>query len=577
MKMKKLQLFKLIALSVAASVLIGCGGLNTMLKNAPTVTYSVSPTMLEMHGDSVEITVTGQYPAKFFNKKAVMEATPVLKWEGGEKVFRTEKLQGELVEDNGKIIAFETGGSFTYTDKIPYADEMAKSELVIRVKAMIKDKSVDFPEQKLGDGVIATPKLVHIDPKAINAMNQFKRTIPMSEEADIHYTINQATIKSSELKEEDIKKLKDFIETSKSDDAFKFKGIAIASYASPDGKEDLNEKLANKRGTSAEGYIKKELRKVDEVKQDGFINANATAEDWDGFKQLVNASSLDDKELILKVLDRVVDPVEREREIKALSQAYKKLAEDVLPRLRRSKLVVNVDKEGKSDSLLIVIGQDAAATDTLTIEEFLKAATVAPSLEIQEAILKNAVARHPGEWRAVNNLGNTQIKLGKLAEAKASFEKADEISGGNTIAKNNLGVVAFLEGDEEKANEYFEVATGAGNEVNYNNGILKIKEGDYAKAVQLFGSTASFNAALAKLLNGDVNGALKTLNDAGATEDPLAYYLKAIIGARTSNTDLLYSNLRTAVTKDATLATKAKTDMEFVKFFEDDSFKTIVQ
>lgn len=577
MKMKKLQLFKFIALSVAASVFVGCGGLNTMLKNAPTVTYSVTPTMLEMHGDSVEITITGQYPAKFFNKKAVMDVTPVLKWEGGEMVFRTEKLQGELVEDNGKIIAFESGGNFSYTDKIVYTENMAKSELVLRVKAMIKDKAVEFPEYKLGEGVIATPLLVHLDAKAIRAMDQFKRVVPTAKEADIHYTINQAQVKTSELRQEDIAALKKFIETAKKEESHVFKGINIASYASPDGKEDLNDKLANKRSSSAEGYLKKELQKVEEVKKEGFIKADATAEDWAGFKQLVSASSIEDKELILKVLDRVTEPELREKEIKSLSQAYKKLAEEVLPRLRRSKLVVNVDIEGKSDSVLIAIGKDATAKDTLNVEEFLKAAVVAPSLEEQEAILTNGVARHPEEWRMINNLGYVQVKEGKLAAAQASFEKADELSEGNSAIKNNLGVIAFLNGDQAKANEYFELAAGAGTEVNYNNGIIKIKEGDYQKAVQLFGSNASFNAALAKLLNGDVDGALRTLNDAGATEDPLAYYLKAIIGARTSNTDLLYSNLRTAVAKDSSLATKAKTDMEFAKFFEDDTFKTIIQ
>jgi len=577
MKMSKLR-FSLLASITALSVLLtSCGGLNTMLKDAPQVTYKVTPGVLEMHGDSVEITITGQYPPKFFNKKAVMEVTPVLRWEGGEYAFRTEKLQGELVEANAKIISFETGGNFTYTDKIAYTEEMAKSELVLVSKASIKETVVDFPEYKLADGVIATPLLVHQDAKTISAIDQFKRKIETSQEAQILYLINQANLRGTELKKDEVKLLQDFIETAKNEENQEFVGVNISSYASPDGPEDLNTRLAGKRSKTAESFVNKQLKKVDEAKADGFIQRQETSEDWEGFKKLVQSSSMEDKDLVIRVLEMNSDPTVREKEIKNIAQAYKELKESVLPQLRRSKFSVKVNVVGKSDSLLLAIGSDANATDTLNIEEFLKAATLTlDDYAKKETILKNATARHPEEWRAYNNLGVVYVKANKLDEAIEAFNKADELSEGKSMVKNNLGVVYFLKEDQSKAAEYYDLAAGAGKQVSYNQGVIKIKEGDYGRAVELFGSSESFNAALAKLLNGDANGALKTISEVADTEDALVYYLKAIIGARTANTDLLFSNLKTAVTKDANLKAKARKDMEFAKYFDDDTFKSIV-
>lgn len=575
--MKKNQLIQSAAFLVVSAFLVGCGGLNTMLKSAPEVTYTVTPNPLEMHGDSVEISIKGQYPPKFFNKKAVMEVTPVLKYEGGEQTFRTEKLQGEAVEANAKIISYETGGTFEYVSKVPYTDEMAVSELVLRSKATVKEKSIDFPEYKLADGVISTPRLLHNDAKPITAVDQFKRRSSQNKEADIHFVINQANIRNSELKADDMKAIESHIETAKSETDHEFVGVAVSAYASPDGPEDLNTRLAAKRSTAAESLLKGKLRKVEAASQEGFYFAESTPEDWDGFKKLMQESSIQDKDLILRVLEMNSDPVIREKEIKNIAHVYKTIADDILPLLRRSKLIVKVDVVGKSDSLLIAMGKDAAAIDTMTVEEYLRAAVLVQDLADKETILTNASNRHASEWRVFNNLGCVLVDVDKLDQAKTAFEKADELSAGNTSVKNNLGVVAYKQGDQAKAMEYFELATGAGSEVNYNQAILKVKAGDYQEAVNLFGSAPSFNAALAKLLNGDTDGALKTMTEAENPEDPLGYYLKAIIGARTGNTDLIYTNLRTAVTKDAALGEKAKKDIEFANYFEDETFKSIVQ
>jgi tetratricopeptide (TPR) repeat protein len=575
--MSKLRYTLLASITAISLMLMSCGGLNTMLKEAPNVTYKVTPGVLELHGDSVEITITGQYPPKFFNKKAVMDVTPVIKWEGGEYAFRTEKLQGEQVEANAKIISYETGGTFTYTDKIAYTPEMAKSELVVRAKASIKESVIDLPEYKLADGVITTPLLVQEIAQTITAADQFKRTEELRKEAQIMYLINQANIRGGELSKGEVKMLRDFIATAKSEESHAFAGVSISSYASPDGSISLNERLSKNRDQAARAFISKELTKVEEAKSSDFVKSEVTSEDWEGFKRLVQASNINDKELIIRVLEMYSDPVVREKEIKNISMAYNELRESILPQLRRSRLTVNVNVEGKTDSLLLAIGADETAVDTMTIEEFLKAATLTiDDYAKKETILKNAAARHPQEWRAFNNLGVLYFDMAKYDNALEVLQKADEISEGSSMVKNNIGAAYFMKGDRAKAKEYYDLAAGAGRQVSYNQAVLKIKEGDYKLAVELLGSTPSFNASLAKLLVGDTNGAMKAIQDADNQDAAITFYLKAVIGARTANQDLMIANLRTACEKDPALKAKASKDMDFAKYFEDAAFKAIV-
>lgn len=545
-----------------------------MLKNAPQVTYSCTPNPLEMHADSVQVTIKGQYPPKFFNKKAVMEVTPVLKYEGGEKAFAVQKLQGEAVEANATIIAYEAGGTFSYTSKILYTDELAKSDLVIKSKASVKDKAIDLPEYKIGTGVIATAKLVHNEVQTIKAVDQFKRRIPESREAALLFLVNQSKVRKEEAKKSEIKALSSYLDSVNKSTNLELVGVELSAYASPDGPENINTKLSEDRGTAADKFYKETFKKNEEALK-AALTTKATSEDWEGFKTLMQASDLEDKELILRVLDMNSDPVVREKEIKNIAKAYKKIAKEILPQLRRSRFNLNVDKVGKSDSLLLAVGQ--IDTVQMDIEEYIKAASLTEDATIQEKILNNAVKYYPQEWRSYNNLGYAQITLNKLDEALTNFQKADELSGGQKMTKCNIGAVYQLKGDQAKAVEFYELAVGAGKEVNFNMGAIKIKEGKYQEAVDNFGTTPCFNAALAKLLNGDTSGALNTITAVDTPNDPLSFYLKAIIGARTANNDLLFTNLKTAVSKDATLAAKAKKDMEFAKYFEDTTFKSIVQ
>ncbi len=571
--MKKINY--LASLILAVLVLSSCGGLNKMQQNASDISYKVVPEILETHAGEVEVTITGTFPEKYFNKKATVEATPVLVYDGGETAFESVTLQGESVEENNEVISY-AGDKFTYTSKVPFVKEMRVSELMLRAKASMKEKSVDFDPVKLADGVITTPTYVQKHGVPIMMEDNFKRVIPKSQMADIHYLINVANVRGSELRAEDIEALKDFIKKANETENVEFSGTAISAYASPDGEYDFNDKLSQKRSVSAETFLSRELKraKVEKAQEEGFITKQATPEDWEGFKELMEKSTMEDKDLILRVLSMHSDPVVREREIKNLSEAFEVLKDDILPKLRRSKLSVNVNVIGFSDEEILEYLE--SNPDTLGLEECLYGATlVGKDLDKMLAFYQLAVKKNPECIRAHNNVGFTYMHMGKVAEAKAAFEKAKGLKDIDVV-KNNLGYVALLEGDLEGAKTLFTSLDKPTEESNYGLGIISVVEGKYQEAVNYMGTNPTFNLALAKLLNGDAAGAKSTV-DAMDADNAWVYYLKAIIGARMQNEDYMFNNLRSSVGKSADMKEMAKTDLEFFKYFENDTFKSIVE
>lgn len=571
--MKKFNYLALV--TFAAFVITGCGGLTKMQEKATDVKYQVTPQVLEEHADVVAVKIEATYPAKYFNKKATLNVTPVLKYADGETAFTSKALQGESVQGNNQVVAYATGGNVSYSGTVPFNEKMMKSELVVRAQAEMKGKSLTFPDYKIADGVIATPKLVMIDPKPVMMNDNFKRIIPDAVLADIHYVINRADVRTSELKNEDIVKLQEFIKKANADPKIDLKNLEVSAYASPDGAVELNDKLAQKRKGTAGTYIEKELKKakVTKAADPGFISSKYTAEDWDGFKELMEKSDIQDKDLILRVLSMYSDPVVREKEIKNISQAFKVIADKILPQLRRSKLTVNVDKIGYSDDELKSLL--ASNPDALNLEELLYGATLQSDLKLKLAAYQKAAEKFPGCIRAFNNVGYVYALMGDAANAKVAFEKAKAIKD-NEIVNNNLGVVALMNGEIDKAEGLFTSSMGVGTAANYNLGIIKVIKGDYDAAAKYFGNTDEFNTALVKYLKKDYDGALSTLNRI-ETDFAKKYYLKALVAAKQDKSDVLFENLRQAIAMDASLKNRAKVDVEFAKFFENDVFKGIVQ
>ncbi len=571
--MKKIRSYFILIL--AAAFMMSCSGLNKMKKDAGDVKYEVTPKVLEAHAGLVNVTIKGTFPQKYFNKKATLDLTPVLTYNGGETAFdKVQVLQGEKVQANNKVITY-TGGDFTYTSAIPYKDAMKKSELVLRTKATLGKKSLDFDSVKLADGVIATSTLVMVNAMPVYMKDNYVRITPESQLAEIKYLINSADIRNSELKAEDIKLLQDYIKQVTADSTRKLKNTVVSSYASPDGKFTFNEKLSGKRGQSADKFIKKEFKTVPAAGGESFFNETTTAEDWDGFKTEVQNSSIQDKDLILRVLSMYSDPDVRNKEIKNMSEAFTKLKTDILPKLRRSKMLVNVDKIGRSDEQ--ILAQMKSDPKVLSLEEILYAGSLTKDANEKLAYYTAAADKDPKCIRAHNNVGAALLSLGKADEALASLEKAEAIEN-NDVVKNNMGFAYLLKGDMAKAEEQFNSMTAATPESKYGLGIIAIKKGEYDKAVNDFGTEPCYNLALAQLLKGDVSKAKATLD--GMKEMCKCgkpSYLKGVVGARLDDKTYMLNGLKEAIGFKADWKDYAKTDLEFAKYFADNDFKAVVQ
>ena len=531
--------------------------------------FTVTPQVLEAVNGQVPATINGKFPEKYFNKKAIVEVTPVLRWEGGEAKGQPTTFQGEKVQGNDQTISYKMGGSYTMKTSFEYVPEMAKSELYLEFKATVGKKTVEIPAVKIADGVIATSELVEqtlATATPATGNDAFQRIIKEKSEANIMFLIQQANIRSSELKN-----AKAFTQEAKGINESvnkKITDVQISAYASPDGGLDLNTGLAEKRRDNTEKALTRELRKAD---VDAAVDAEYTAEDWEGFQELVSKSNIQDKELILRVLSMYSDPEQREQEIKNISAVYSTLADEILPQLRRSRLTLNYEIIGKSDEEISNLAQNDPTQ--LNLEELLYAATLTNDPAQKEAIYKKAVAQFPNDYRAYNNLGKLAYQAGNLDKAESYYKQALQRKDAPE-ANMNMGLVALKKGDKAAAETYLGKAAGAEG-LNEAMGNLYIEQGKYDQAVSSFGNLKTNSAALAQILAKDYNKARTTLDGVQAP-DAYTSYLKAVLGARTNNPSAVTSNLKSAVAANPSLAKKAATDLEFAKYFTNSDFMSIV-
>jgi|WetSurMetagenome_2_1015567.scaffolds.fasta_scaffold22238_3 tetratricopeptide (TPR) repeat protein len=569
------NLTRLFVLLLAAVLVSSCSSLAKMKKNADKVQYEVTPKVLEAHGGMVAAQVKATYPAKYFDKKATLKVTPVLTYEGGETAFdQLLYAQGEQVQSNNKSISW-TGGTVTWSGSIPYKPEMKVSEFKLKIEGTKKGKTLAFDPIKLADGVIATSTLVMDNAKGINLKDAYQRIIPDQKVADILYLINKSDIRPSELKAEDIAALKDYITQLAQDSTKKLTGLITSSYASPDGSLDLNTKLSEKRGETATKFVNKEFGKNPALADKSLLKNQTTAEDWDGFKTLVQESNMQDKDLILRVLSMYQDPAVREKEIKNMSSAFEVLATDVLPKLRRSKFIVDVNLIGLSNEQILTAMRSGNVAN-LTLEQMLYAGTLTTDPQEQLKFYQIATEKDPKCYRAWNNVGVADLNLGKADDAIVALETAKAIKN-DDVVKNNLGFAKLVKGDLPAAKEYFNSMSASTAESNYGLGVIAIHEGNYDQAVNLLGTEPSFNLALAQILKGDLTKAKVTLDAVKPCKCGAPSYLKAVLGARLADRDYMLNNLREAVGYNAKWKDYAKTDLEFAKYFTDETFTSIVK
>ena len=530
--------------------------------------FTTNPEVLEAVAGKVPVTINGKFPEKFMKKNITVEVTPVLRWNGGEAKGQPATFQGEKVEGNAQTISYKMGGNYTMKTSFDYVPEMAKSELYLDFIVKKGDKVTALPSVKIADGVIATSELATMTDKnnangttatSVSA-DAFQRIIKEAQEASIMFLIQQANLRNSELKSEDLKNFHEKIAEVNADSKnYKLNNIEISAYASPDGGLELNKGLAENREKNTEKYLNRQLKKA-KIETD--VDAKYTAQDWEGFKELVSKSNLQDMDLILRVLSMYQDPEQRETEIKNISSVYKDLADEILPQLRRARLIANYDIIGRSDAEI----NEAFDTDpkVLSVEELLYAATLTDDNARKEAIYAKTAQLYPNDHRAYNNLGGLAFSAGDTDKAASYFKQAAAKDANAAEVNANLGLCELVNGNTAAAESYLGKASGA-SAVNEALGNLYIKQGQYQRAVNAFGDAKTNSAAQAQILAKDYNKAKATL-EAIKNPNAMTDYLMAIVGARTNNESLVSKSLKSAIAKDASIATKAANDREFAKF-----------
>lgn len=556
---------------LAAGFLLVAGGCSKKLGQFKSDFFSTNPTPLEEVGDKVPGTVTGRIPAKFMIQNARVTATPVIQWEAGqtkgvstygEAKGQSVLFQGVNVRDNGQIVDYENGGTVTIPFDIPYQDAMARSLLYLDFQVDQNGKKYALPRVKVGNGVITTASLASpLTVAPALALDSFRQVITQNYSADIRFLINQANIRPSELSSKGYIDLNQQLKEANASPKMEISGVTVNSYASPEGSFDFNKRLAEQRETNTKAQVESQLKK-DNIAEFGELTSSFTPEDWDGFQKLVEASNIQDKELILSVLRMYPDPEQREKEIRNLSSVFNELAEQILPQLRYSRIQATIKVLGRTDRELVE--QFNSDPSKLSADEMLYLATLTDDNFKKMEVYDRIARQYPKEARAYVNLGATQLVAGDKDGAEANFRQALSLDPDNKAADMNLALIEMLNGNNARANELLGAAAGTPG-LNDALGVYYLRTGDVSGAVRAFGDSKTNNAAVAQILNHDYASAQRTLQSV-AKPDATTYYLMAITGARTGDQQQVMNNLRQAVKLDRKLLDRAKTDLEFASY-----------
>lgn len=553
--MKKINFY---VMALTAIALSSC----SKLGNLGADNFKVTPTPLEAVGGEVPATINGTFPVKYMKKKAVVTVTPVLKYNGKEVAGQSATFQGEKVEDNNTSISYKLGGTYTMKTTFAYENGMEQSDLYARFDAKLGKKKVSVPEVKIGYGVVTTSELLgRCIGSASTAQDAFQRVIEQKHEANIKFLIGQANLRTSELSSVSIQDLVKILkEINDMQEERALQGIDVSAYASPDGAYNINEKLAERRQNVSADYVRQQMKKA---KVNGDVNVRYTAEDWDGFQELVSKSNLQDKDLILRVLSMYQDPEEREQQIRNMSSVYTEIASGIMPELRRARLMVNYEVIGRSDDQ--ILDQYNADPSKLSVDELLYGANeLVEDDATRKQWYQTTTRLYPNDYRAYNNLAKLALQDGDEAAAKAYLAKAKAVDTKAPEANANMALIALKDGDKQAAQTYMSQASGS-DTFDDIMGQLNIANGNYSAAAANLQNSKANAAALAQILNKDYASANRTLANV-QKPDATTSYLKAIVGARTGDSGVVKSNLQAAISQDASLGERARKDLEFSNY-----------
>ena len=538
---------KFLSAAILGLAAVACGSPEKMADMAENVTVKCEPAVLEVIGGEINAEVAVTYPADYFHPKAILEVTPVIVYEGGEAKMEPFMFQGEKVQDNYQVVPVD-GATITKKVNFQYVPGMEKCYLELRGTVKYKNKATDMPTKKVADGANTTYMLVCKKGKLDLKADNYQEIIKQTAEGQILYSINSSTVRNKELRSQSIKDFQAAIDEIKANERKNLVSTDVIAYASPDGKEDQNAKLSDNRSKSAEKAFGKVTKKQP---VEGPVNVSSIAEDWEGFQELVAASDLEDKELIIRVLSMYSDPAVREKEIKNMSAVYSTLAKEVLPELRRARFIANVEYTNyTSEELLQLIEENIDVLDETAI---LRAATLVKDNDKKVALYKKAAEKFNSN-AAQYNLAVTYLKMDKMADAKVALAKCEKDADWN----NAMGVVALRENNIDEASKYFAAAGNA--TAKENAAVISILKGDYKAAAAALANAKGYNAALAQLLVGNYAPAA-----ASKCECPQSAYLRAVAAARQGNAEAVKTNLE-AAKKCEKLAERAAKDVEFAQY-----------
>ena len=573
---------------VASAVLSACG-LEQMAKKYDTTSFTTTPPTLETHAGKVALSFEASFQPKYFIKKATVDFTPVLVYEGGETAFKTITVQGEQATGGEATIFNSTGGNFSYSDHINYSDDMVNSNLELRAVAKLKDKEKILGPVNIAQGVIATSTRVLENYDLANQNDGYEYETIIEKTATIYFLVNQSNIRTTEKSDDDIKELKEFAKNG-----YKTHSIEIVSYASPEGKVNLNDNVSEKRMTSTLNYTKQLLRslKFDGARNNDLYTLTSVGEDWMGFENLVDASNIKDKGRINRIVNSIEDVEVREQRIRDLAEVYDAIEDDILPQLRKATIIIRSYEPKKTDEEITSLA--TTNPEELDIKELLHAAKLFSEFGTESAIsIYTKVVELHNDWRGHNNIACLYIMEGDLTKATAYLDKAEEIGGMQNDILVNRGIIAGIKGELDRAQKLF----NEGGASEKNQAILDIKQGEYAKAARYYKGETTHNAVLVNILNGDNSTRVDiqnppeglvvyleeslTLTKEEATNFLLFYesnsmYLNAIAAAREGNNNEAIEHLAQAIEANDSFKMEAANDLEFINLRENEEFKNLI-
>ena len=575
------NLFKMsFVLASAVLVLSGCNCFSKMAKNQDDVQLICTPEVLVLNNGKVDADIKVTFPEKYYNKKAVLKVTPVIVFEGGEVAGTTQYFQGTKVDDNYTVIDNKMGGEYTMHVSFPYDERMACSELQLRAEIKCPSgKCKEFTLVNLNNGAIPTKEEAAVlaaggaEAEALkrqfgltiaqgintlqsdidyaaamqNMASGYQNVITVETKASYMYAINSSKLNKKATQSDELTAFQQNAMEQKDNDRIK-QNIYVKGYASPDGPEKFNDKLSAARSESGKKAAEKLLAEVGIE-----LDAASYGEDWDGFAELVAASDMEDKEVILSVLRSYDSSTDRELQIKNMAQVYDTLKNDILPQLRRAQLINSSDITGKTDDEMAALVR-AGKFNELDEKELLHIASTGKLTSAETIAALEAAAKEYKSAAAYNNLGVAYAAAGEGKKAAEAFEKAMAAGGKTSQLNNNLALVNLMNGNTEAAKAYVGAATAE------TKALAAAAEGNYAQAQsQLDG----YNAAIAATMNADYTAAKQAIaNDKSAAAD----YLRAIIAAKQGDFTVATAELKSAIAKEPSYAERCKKDVNLRKY-----------